>query len=136
MPDGPSRRPDWTRIIPIVAVVAAITAGFLYGATPSSPEAKPSYAEGEKPDPIKVNGPIFEGWPKPNVAVVFTAEQAVYLEPCGCAGLENQKGGLKRRFTMLKELRDKGWPLIAVDGGGQDGIRHPGNCGAASCRRP
>lgn len=120
MPDGPSRRPNWTSIIPTVAVVAAITAGFLYGATPSTPDAKPSYAKGEKPDPVKVNGAIFEGWPKPNVAVVFSAEQSGYLEPCGCAGLENQKGGLKRRFTMLKELRDKGWPLIAVDGGGQE----------------
>ena len=43
-----------------------------------------------------------------------------YLEPCGCAGLENQKGGLKRRFSMLKQLRDKGWPLIPVDAGGQE----------------
>jgi len=103
-----------------VALAAAITAGFLYAATPSSPDAKPSYGKGEKPDPVKVNGPIFEGWPKPNVAVVFSAEQDGYLEPCGCAGLENQKGGLKRRFTMLKELRDKGWPVIAVDGGGQE----------------
>ena len=54
------------------------------------------------------------------MALVFSGEQDGYLEPCGCAGLENQKGGLQRRFTMLKELRDKGWPVIAMDGGGQE----------------
>ena len=63
-------------------------------------------------DPIAANGAIFVDWPKPDVALVFSGEQDGYLEPCGCAGLENQKGGLRRRFTLLKELRDKGWPLV------------------------
>jgi hypothetical protein len=54
------------------------------------------------------------------VALVFSGEQHGYLEPCGCAGLENQKGGLMRRFTLLKELRDKGWPIVAMDAGGQE----------------
>jgi len=37
---------------------------------------------------------------------------------CGCAGLENQKGGLKRRFTLLKELRrrDPNVKIIFVSG--------------------
>ena len=52
---------------------------------------------------------------------MFSGEQNGYLEPCGCAGLENQKGGLKRRFTFLKQLRDKGWNVVA------DGPRRPGN---------
>jgi len=69
-------------------------------------------------DPVKVNGPIFEGWTKPQLALVITGEQAGYLEPCGCAGLENQKGGLSRRFTLLKQLRDEGWPLVNLDLGG------------------
>ena len=68
----------------------------------------------------QANGPIFVDWPKPDVALVFSGEQDGYLEPCGCAGLENQKGGLKRRFTLLKELRDKGWPVVAMDFGGQE----------------
>ncbi|MEX0611477.1 MAG: hypothetical protein WD229_05110, partial [Pirellulales bacterium] len=78
------------------------------------------YAERKKVDPIEANGPIFVGWPKPDVALVFSGEQNGYLEPCGCAGLENQKGGLMRRFTLLKELREKGWPLVAMDSGGQE----------------
>ena len=42
-----------------------------------------------------------------------------YLEPCGCAGLENQKGGLKRRQTFLRQLENKGWPVVSFDMGGQ-----------------
>src|SRR4029079_232191 len=72
------------------------------------------------------NGQIFidqttkQPWPKPDVALVFSGEQNGYLEPCGCAGLENQKGGLKRRFTFLKQLREKGWNVVAMDLGSQE----------------
>jgi hypothetical protein len=94
---------------------AAHTAG------PGEPAKRPSF-----PDPVKQNGPIFKGndgkdWPKPQLALVFTGEQLGYIEPCGCAGLENQKGGLRRRDTFLKQLRDRGWPVIALDNGGQIG---------------
>ena len=60
---------------------------------------------------------IFQGWPKPKLAIVISANQNGYIEPCGCIGLENQKGGLSRRATFLKELREQGWPLVLVDGG-------------------
>ncbi len=69
-------------------------------------------------DPVKANGPIFIGWPKPDVALFFTGEQMGFLEPCGCAGLENQKGGFMRRITLMQQLRDQGWPLVAMDAGG------------------
>jgi hypothetical protein len=108
------------RIVPFTALCAVITAGFLYAATPSAPEGNLDYKKAEKPDPIALNGPIFEGWPKPDVALAFTGQQDGYLEPCGCAGLENQKGGLKRRYTMLKQLRDKDWAVVPVDAGGQE----------------
>src|SRR5436309_3560352 len=39
-------------------------------------------------------------WPKPVVALVITGQQMGYIEPCGCTGLENQKGGLARRQTF------------------------------------
>ena len=44
---------------------------------------------------------------------------ACCLLACGCAGLENQKGGLKRRFTFIKQLRDQGWIVEPMDLGGQ-----------------
>lgn len=69
-------------------------------------------------DPVKVNGPIFVDWPKPDLALVFSGELDGYLEPCGCAGLDNQKGGLKRRMAFLDGLRTQGWQLAAFDVGG------------------
>jgi hypothetical protein len=75
-------------------------------------------ASAERSDPVEQNGPIFKDWPKPKLALVFTGEQLGYIEPCGCAGLENQKGGLRRRATFLKQLRKQGWPVLAFDNGG------------------
>ena len=99
-----------------------IAVGILRGepATESGKAAHPQRPERKKVDPIAVNGEIFVDWPKPDVVLVFSGEQNGYLEPCGCAGLENQKGGLKRRFTFLKQLREKGWNVVAMDLGGQE----------------
>ena len=52
-------------------------------------------------DPIKENGPIFDGWPKPKLAMVITGMEDGYIEPCGCAGLDRMKGGMGRRCTLL-----------------------------------
>lgn len=85
--------------------------------TASQPAASVPPSTPEK-DPVLLNGPIFEGWTKPQFALVITGEQFGYLEPCGCAGLENQKGGVSRRHDFLNQLRAKGWPLVPVDNGG------------------
>jgi hypothetical protein len=69
-------------------------------------------------DPVKLNGPIFVDWPKPKVALLFSGAQDGYIEPCGCAGLENQKGGLSRRHQLIKKLTADGWPVAAFDAGG------------------
>ena len=64
--------------------------------------------------------PLFEGWPKPAVALVLTGQQLGYIEPCGCTGLENQKGGLARRHSLIKQLaEERGWPLVPLDVGSQ-----------------
>jgi hypothetical protein len=84
------------------------------------PTTTPAQAAGEAPkiDPIAVNGPIFVDWPKPTLAIVITGELDGYLEPCGCAGLENQLGGLKRRHSFFKQLEADGWPVVKLDLGG------------------
>lgn len=109
----------WVAMVVALALGATFVCFFLLGEAPAE-EAKETYAKKEKPDPVATNGAIFVDWPKPDVALVFTGEQNGYLEPCGCAGLENQKGGLRRRFTFLNELRMKGWPIVAMDLGGQE----------------
>ncbi len=70
-------------------------------------------------DALEKNGPIFEDWPKPQLALVFTGELDGYLEPCGCAGLDNQLGGMKRRHTFLRQLGADGWNPVPLDMGGQ-----------------
>jgi cytochrome c554/c'-like protein len=81
----------------------------------SSPIGK----KGELFDPIKVNGQIFVGWPKPRLALLISGRQDGYLEPCGCAGLDRMKGGLSRRHSLVRELRQKrGWEVVGLDVGG------------------
>jgi Cytochrome c554 and c-prime len=62
---------------------------------------------------------LFVDWPKPELAIVFTGNQFGYVEPCGCTGLENQKGGLARRHTFLQALGTKGWDVLSLDAGNQ-----------------
>ncbi|MDR3234297.1 MAG: hypothetical protein LBT46_11655 [Planctomycetaceae bacterium] len=60
---------------------------------------------------------LFDGWEKPKVLLVFTGSLNGYAEPCGCAGLENMKGGLSRRHTFFLELKKKNWDVLAIDAG-------------------
>ncbi len=77
-------------------------------------------------DPLSQRGaelaaaePLFVDWPKPKLALVITGRQYGYLEPCGCSGLDNQKGGLVRRSTLIKQLKSQGWPVLPLDAGNQ-----------------
>jgi hypothetical protein len=65
------------------------------------------------------NGAVFTGWARPRALLVITGELDGYIEPCGCTGKENQKGGLSRRKNFLRSIEAAGWPLLAVDLGGQ-----------------
>jgi hypothetical protein len=69
-------------------------------------------------DPVKENGPIFVGWPKPKLALVITGVIEGYIEPCGCAGIDRMKGGMSRRYDLFKTLRRQGWPVVGLDVGG------------------
>jgi hypothetical protein len=107
---------------PLLAAAGAVL--FLLGVTilfvSDLPPTAPAQAADDAPkiDPIAVNGPIFVDWPKPSLAIVITGELDGYLEPCGCAGLENQLGGLKRRHSFFKQLEADGWPVVKLDLGG------------------
>ncbi|MCP4886371.1 MAG: hypothetical protein GY904_07135 [Planctomycetaceae bacterium] len=61
----------------------------------------------------------YKEWRQPIAALVITGNQHGYIEPCGCTGLDRQKGGLARRYTFIKSLQEKNWPLIAIDAGNQ-----------------
>ncbi len=65
------------------------------------------------------NQKIAVDWPKPKVAFFITGQQYGYLEPCGCTGLANQKGGLNRRDTLLTSILERGWDVLPLDAGNQ-----------------
>ncbi|MEX2173704.1 MAG: multiheme c-type cytochrome [Pirellulaceae bacterium] len=92
---------------------------------PAQPSATDAPAEtpapGEAPAAVAIELPSpFADWGKPAVVLFLTGEQRGYIEPCGCTGLENQKGGLARRHTLLRQLSDdKGWAVVPLDVGSQ-----------------
>lgn len=61
----------------------------------------------------------FEDWPEPDVVLFVTGRQHGYIEPCGCTGLDTQKGGLSRRHSLLKRLKELGWSVVPLDVGNQ-----------------
>ena len=101
-------------ILSVVAVVVCAVASILT----SAEGRKFASRELEIADAVQRNGTIFDDWPKPEFAIVLSGEMNGYLEPCGCAGLDNQKGGLKRRHTLFKQLAERGWPTVKLDMGG------------------
>lgn len=107
MPESRHRILQWC-CLPSILALLVVAPGVL-GADDSR------YDKHAPVDPIATNGPIFVDWPRPNVALLFSGEQDGHMEPCGCAGLDNQKGGLKRRHTLIKQLEADGWPVVAFD---------------------
>ena len=64
----------------------------------------------------------FATWPKnqkPAAALFISGRQHGYLEPCGCTGLDNQKGGLARRHTLLNMFLKRKWDIAPIDVGNQ-----------------
>lgn len=81
--------------------------------------AKTGKHSGKDFDPIEANGRIFVDWPKPDLAIVLTGRQDGYMEPCGCAGLDRMKGGMSRRHSFFRNLRQtRDWTTIGLDAGG------------------
>lgn len=59
---------------------------------------------------------LFREWPAdkaPALALVLSAQENGYLQPCGCS--HPQLGGLPRRYNFIQELKKRGWPVAAVD---------------------
>jgi hypothetical protein len=85
----------------------------------SSSEGKQLPVDANVVKTSELNQVIAEDWPEPQVVLFVSGQQHGYIEPCGCTGLDKQKGGLIRRDTLLKELRSKGWDVVPVDVGNQ-----------------
>ena len=102
-------RPTEDRSPATVRDAATVTDTAMDESTGSTPKTTdPAYRE-----------PLFVDWPSPQFVLFITGQQRGYIEPCGCTGLSNQKGGLVRRYTLTRELADRGWPLVPIDVGNQ-----------------
>jgi uncharacterized protein YkwD len=110
---------------PSAAGTTAQTASAVVAAT-NNERVKPSL--GNVATDAELNQVIAADWPKPQVVLYVSGQQQGYLEPCGCTGLDTQKGGLIRRDTVLTSLRDRGWEVLPVDVGNQN--RHKRSSGA------
>ncbi|NIP84799.1 MAG: hypothetical protein GTO03_04275, partial [Planctomycetales bacterium] len=88
------------------------------GAAAAAGEGEPAYGHKAEIDFEQENGKIFQNWPRPKLALLFSAKLDGYIEPCGCTGLENQKGGLSRRHSLILQLEKQGWTLLNLDAGG------------------
>jgi len=83
-------------------------------------ERVPAPPEGTDAGGVAEHEQLFRNWPKPKVALLITGRQDGFLEPCGCSGLENQKGGMARRASLLNDLtKNRKWPVVPIDAGNQ-----------------
>ena len=62
---------------------------------------------------------LLKEWEQPVFTLLVTGRQYGYIEPCGCTGLFNQKGGLMRRHQVQQLLKKRGWEVVAIDAGNQ-----------------
>jgi len=80
--------------------------GVVAAATPDAgvPDRGPETSEAVAETFRQKNGSVFVGWSEPQALLVITGELNGYMEPCGCAGKDNQKGGLSRRQNLLRAV--------------------------------
>src|SRR5262249_31274297 len=90
----------WT----LTAVVAILGLAYLLLVPPPNGESAPDKEESAQ---------LFKGWPRPDLALLLSGQQHGYYQPCGCS--TPQKGGLVRRYNFLQTLKQRGWPVVAVD---------------------
>ncbi|RIK83610.1 MAG: hypothetical protein DCC68_03150 [Planctomycetota bacterium] len=125
-----------------LAAAVAVFAALIAAAVGAPPNANPLRAVGEesgaetqaadsKATPAKSDEPkrpreeLFVGWEPPAAALVISGMLEGHIEPCGCTGLANQKGGLMRRHTLIKQLAaDWKCDVLPVDVG--QSVKHTG----------
>jgi hypothetical protein len=102
-PKAPPRGVGLGVVLAAVGVAAVVTVGVVCIVR----IGRPVEANGTK-------GPVrFQGWEKPEAALVLTAQQHGYILPCGCS--RPQVGGLERRYNFIQTLKARGWPVLPVD---------------------
>jgi hypothetical protein len=109
-----SRARSWKFLVAVLVLAAVsitVATGFLMprGGPPDPVEGPPPGTENQA-RPL-----LFNAWPKPDVALVLSGQAHGFLQPCGCS--HPQYGGLARRYNFVEGilLKERGWPVVAVD---------------------
>lgn len=104
-------RKGWLRldILGLVLVLAVLAGVGLMFLSQASRDGQAQTISDDKTKP----SPLFRNWDKPDLAILISGQMHGYLGPCGCS--RPQYGGLLRRYNFVKKLREKDWPLVAVD---------------------
>jgi hypothetical protein len=112
---GLSFRPrGWIFVVAVLALTAVsviVATGCFKARLPLNPDPGPDPAEGQ------VEPESFQGWNKPDLALVVSGQMFGYLQPCGCS--RPQLGGLARRYNFIhgQLIKERGWPVVSVDVG-------------------
>src|SRR5437868_9961039 len=105
----PRLRPLWRWLGLGLAGVGAVVIGYVLLRN----TAQNGNAQDLNPAILNPPAQTFVGWNKPDLAIIVSGEMHGYLQPCGCS--DPQKGGLARRYHFMQALKDKGWPVAAID---------------------
>ncbi len=116
LPESAETLPDSAAVLPDSAAPTDSAEATPATATSTNKSLSP---EANVASDAERNQKIAEDWPKPQAVLFISGQQHGYLEPCGCTGLDKQKGGLIRRDTLLTSLRERGWDIVPLDVGNQ-----------------
>jgi 2',3'-cyclic-nucleotide 2'-phosphodiesterase (5'-nucleotidase family) len=110
-----ARSPGFKIAAVVLAAATVLTAtGFLMTRLQRPPATSATGpVKNDEADLAKRGLRLFHNWTKPELALMVSAEQHGYIMPCGCS--RPQYGGLERRFNFLQTLKERGWPVLAVD---------------------
>jgi 2',3'-cyclic-nucleotide 2'-phosphodiesterase (5'-nucleotidase family) len=101
----------WAFRLMALAAAIGLVAGLASCGAPRQP-AKPSADSFET---AVLRPSLFRKWPKPDLALLLSGSIHGYLLPCGCS--HPQVGGVERRYNFVQILKQKGWPIVALDVG-------------------
>jgi 2',3'-cyclic-nucleotide 2'-phosphodiesterase (5'-nucleotidase family) len=112
-----SRSQRWLAAGGLLAVVLGLTLGVSFAFRPIG-KSTASKVMTLDSGTLKVRDePPPEYFPKettpPELVILVSGEMHAYLQPCGCA--RPQVGGLERRYELFRQLRERQWPVSAVD---------------------
>ncbi len=110
----PGRKSPWGRTLMVAALALAVVSAT--GAAKLAKWLRNPGPTAAPPSRLVMPKRFFRDWDKPtrpDFVLVLSGQQHGYIQPCGCS--RPQVGGLERRCNLIRLLKERGWPVVAVD---------------------